>query len=642
MSAIDTPLPTVLDQSALIALADRVEAAASMLDAGMADAADRWARLPEVFDVAGADGAYALLSRPRMAAQGFKSVIEQAAMQMRETALNVLPPLRARRDSLAERIDAVGRRLATAIAGAEAAELAYAAAGGDGATSEAAAEASRARTPAWNARAAAESAVGDVEHEITRLRRDIEDAENDLASILRRLSGGDEVGSPWGGNVGISQDHWGASSSSYPGGSTTAIGLVDRLTASLSDASARRISWMGQADRDDVRAWVDGHPDFAAAVGMVDPERAHHLWKQLEPTSVGQLFSVAPFAIGNLNGIAASTRDRFNRESLRQMLADDDLRDDYRGQLERLEEELDKPGDVKLLSLFAETVDGSPRASIGWGDLDGADQITTLTHGIGEDLAMLEDWSGSASAMQEGVAAELRARDSSATTATVLFMEWDSGWIPEVEHIERPDNGAVRLSHLLNGFRANSPDAQLDLALHSLGTTMGTQMIADHPGLVRNAWLYGSAGINGQTAHELERQMAEGTLVVHATYAQGDGVFHGDRIAPVGRMGEHPVDPADIPLVRNFSSEGGLVGDPGCGEPVITARGAATDGHNSQRSDLPYYRMNPLQMFIDPGGALLNPWRPPAVGYLDPASQSFKQSVVGIADSVVTSRMKTQ
>ncbi|MFK0403249.1 alpha/beta hydrolase [Microbacterium sp. NPDC090225] len=631
--SVSEQLPTVLPPSALDALADRLDLAAGRIESAMTDAADRWGRLHEVFDVRGAEGAYDLLDRPARASQDFAEALHDARDRLASVARESLPDLLRRREALAARIEAVDVRATAAALDVAAAEARFVRARDAEDAETAMPRASRERLSAWADQHVAETAVGELEGEIARLRRDVEQVEEGLASSLRGISGGDTVSDAGGGAVGIAQSYWGASRALYPGAAGAAIGLEERFTRSLSDASARRISWMGRATRDDVRAWVESHPDFAAAVGMVDPAKAQRLWAQTEPASAAQLFALAPFAIGNLNGISSVVKNRFNRESLDRMLARDDLRGDYRAHLEKLEEKLDEPGGPKLLSLFQETVDGSPRASIGWGDIDGADQITTLSHGITEDLAAFPDWAHSAQTMQTEVA-----KRTAATTATVLFMEWDSGDIPEVEHIERPDNGAVRLSHLLHGFRAQNPDSQLDLGLHSLGTTMGAQMMADNPRLVSNAWFYGSAGISGHTARELERQMDAGELVIHATYAHGDGMFSGDRVAPVGRMGEHPVDPADIDGVRNFSSEGGLVGDVGNGEPVITARGDRTDGHNSQRSNLPYYRAHPLQVLVDPIGALLSPWQAPAVGYLDPDSQSFRQSVVDIAHTAETPR----
>lgn len=632
--SVSEQLPTVLPPSALEALAGRLDLAAEKIESAMTDAADRWERLHEVFDVRGAEGAYDLLDRPVRASQDFAGALHDARDRLVSVASEVLPDLRRRREDLAARIDAVNIRATAAALDVAAAEARFVRAR-DAEDAEAAMpRASRERLSAWADQHAAETAVGELEGEIARLRRDVEQVEEGLASSLRGISGGDTVSDAGGGSVDIAQNYWGASQSLYPGGAGVAIGLEERLTRSLSDASAKRISWMGRANRDDVRAWVDGHPDFAAAVGMVDPEKAQRLWAQTEPASAAQLFALAPFAIGNLNGISAKVKNRYNRETLDQLLAGDDLREDYRAHLERLEEELDKPDAPKLLSLFQETADGSPRASIGWGDIDHADQITTLSHGITEDLAAFPDWAHSAQTMQTEVS-----NRTSATTATVLFMEWDSGDIPEVEHIERPDNGAVRLSHLLHGFRAQNPGTQLNLGLHSLGTTMGAQMMVDNPKLVSNAWFYGSAGINGQTAHALERQMDAGDLVIHATYAQPEPTSPDDWVAPIGRMGEHPVDPADIDGVRNFSSEGGIIHDKPRGNgPVVTERGLATDGHNAQRSSLPYYRVNPGQLLLSPVWAALHPWEAPAVGYLDPDSQSFKQSVVDIAHAAENPR----
>lgn len=662
MSGIASTLPTVLAPAALEALADQVDSAASRLEADMEQAVDRWKRLPEVFQVSGAEGAYALLDGPGRAAGAFTEAMTAAAARLRDVAANELPALRARHDSIAARIGEVDAARAAAESRVARAESAYRAERADHPDASSASAASLARTSAWQHRNAAEAAVGEIEAEIARLRHDVEATENALAARLKGISGGDVVADAHGSSVGISQDYWGGMRTSYPGASGRSTGLEQRLAQALSDAAVSRIDWLGTADGNRAGAWVEKHPDFSSAVGLVDPERARRLWNDLVEHSLlapdgmaalrsgplaqfvaprsdadwqsgplAQLFAIAPFAVGNLNGISATVKDRFNRRSLEQLLARDDLREDYRTQLGALSARLEDD-DARLLSLFQETVDDSPRASIGWGDIDNADQVMTLTHGMAEDLASLGPWSDSARDMHDGLERELTARNSSATTATVLFLEWDSGWIPEVQHIERPDNGAVRLANLLRGFAANSPGAQLDVGLHSLGSTMGAQMIADNPGLVSNAWLYGSAGIHGQTAYELEQQMERGEIAVHAAMAAENA---DDWVAPVGRMGEHRVDPLDMAGVSEVGANGGLVGDLGSGdEPVITARGERTDGHNSQRSELPFYRMNPLQVLVDPGGAIFHPWDPPSVGYLDAEAESFRRTVLGMADSI--------
>ncbi|MFK3835241.1 hypothetical protein [Microbacterium sp. NPDC087868] len=91
--------------------------------------------------------------------------------------------------------------------------------------------------------------------------------------------------------------------------------------------------------------------------------------------------------------------------------------------------------------------------------------------------------------------------------------------------------------------------------------------------------------------------------------------------------------------VRNFSSEGGIVHDKPRGNgPEVTERGFATDGHNAQRSSLPYYRVNPGQLLLSPVWAASHPWEAPAVGYLDTDSQSFEQSVVDVAHAAENPR----
>lgn len=95
---------------------------------------------------------------------------------------------------------------------------------------------------------------------------------------------------------------------------------------------------------------------------------------------------------------------------------------------------------------------------------------------------------------------------------------------------------------------------------------------------------------------------------------------------------EHPVDPRTIGQSTDaatgytggrpdiFSSNGGWVEDYHSPEGE---RGERTEGHNSQRSTekiylLDFTRLNRLEIGIDDE----------AVGYLDPASQSYKQAIV--------------
>src|SRR5690606_13656441 len=134
-----------------------------------------------------------------------------------------------------------------------------------------------------------------------------------------------------------------------------------------------------------------------------------------------------------------------------------------------------------------------------------------------------------------------------------------------------------RLSQLLGGFARTNPDGQRNLVLHSLGTTMGVQAIADNPRLVDNAWLFGSAGISPEASGELPAHVDSSMLTVKATHADADWV------APLGRtdwLSEHPVDPRTVPGVVEFGSNGGFV--PGYGGSG--AMGEPTEGHNAHES----------------------------------------------------------
>lgn len=668
MTVAADSLPTVLASAPVEALGAQVKGAAARLRDGAEIADSHWGRLEEVFQLSGVDGVRQMLGPSVVAADYFYMAMESAQRALSDAASTTFPELERRRNQLASRIDEVNRSAEGARSAAAEAESAYWVAYNDDPHSETTTRARAERVTALHTNSRAASEESELIAEIERLRRDVEAAEEALASRLRGIADGDVVVGAWGEEVGISQDYWGAANAPYPGGPSATTGLEGRLTRALSDSASRRISWMARTDADNVRAWVEKHPDFASAVGMVEPDRARRLWNELASTSLrvedsvtasdsgvlaqfrapdsgsawqsgalAHLFAVAPFAVGNLNGVAAKERDRFNRESLRQMRERDDLSAAHREQLGELSELLNSNETrPQLLSLFQDSDDASPRASVGWGELDDADEIMTLSHGINEDLGSLGPWAESAARMHEAVSGALHDRDSAATTGVVLFMEWDSGDALNVQEIARPSNGAERLTHLLRGFEANAPGVQLDVGLHSLGTTMGTQMIADNPRLVSNAWLYGSAGINGQTAYELEKQIdgGRGPLTVHATYAQGSGFPADDFVAPLGRMGEHPVDPDDIPEVKSFSSAAGPVwGVDENGERTLVGHGERTEGHNSQRSDEWYYRYEGTRTdHITHEPSIV--WDDEAVGYLDPASRSFRQTVQELADSI--------
>ena len=648
MSAVDpSTVPNVLDASVAEGLGESVVSAATLLESTMASAIDRWGRLRELFDLAGAEGAFSLLDPARGAAAEYVTVMLEARSVLSDAAMYTLPTLKGRRERLLERVDTVNQQHADAISALSEAKSAYWSSYFADPDSPSTLNAYWERAFAENDEDSANSAVSELQQDIERLRSDIETEEGYIAGALGRISGGDVVRGAWGAEIRISQTYWGKAEYSYPGGPSSTSGLAPHVRQLLSDAAADRIAWLGSARTASAEDWLAEHPDFASAVGFVDTQRAARLFETLlaqstagadggwEAGPLAALFGLAPFAIGNLNGIPATVKDTFNRETLKDLLAGE-LSDEHREQLESLNDLLDDDDEdeegnagVTLLSLFLETDDASPRASVGFGDVDSANQITTYTHGIETDMASLSEWSMSANELKRNLDRELVESGISATTATVVFFEWDSGGTGNVWNIERPDGGAERMAQLLRGFEAVNPDAQLNLGLHSLGTSAGAQMIVDNPKLVDNVWFYGSAGITETTAKGLETLINKNWVNVYATHASDDF------IAPLGRLpaSEHPVNPIEIKGVEEFGSDGGMVAGYGYGPG--SEYGERTEGHNSQASTEWYYLFDGFDSLASPQGSVLVPVvDDEAVGYLDPASQSFKQSVMGLVAAI--------
>ncbi|MFE7844390.1 alpha/beta fold hydrolase [Microbacterium sp. NPDC057407] len=604
----------------------------------------RWGGLREVFDVRGAEGAHVVLDRPHEDAEAFATALGEARLVLEEAATVVLPPLRQQREALWRRIDAVNGQ-------AEAAEEEYAMV--DRAywsmlraepDSDAVDRLRWDRVGAAAARTRAFDEVTLLSEDIERFRELVEAEENLIASRLRAITGGDQVRGAWGTPVRVSQTSWGITDSPYPGAplaAGTTRTLAEHLQATLSRSVLSRIRWLADADPAAVRKWVTAHPDFPSAVGLVDPARAAQLWATLAAASnsvrgaggkpsrwvrgpLAQLFALAPLAIGNLNGIPAAHRNAFTRQGLTHLLANDDLTDDARTKLEELERVVKRDRDAALLSVFLDT-DGAPRASVAWGDVDAADQITTLSHGIDTDLGALGDWTGSAKRVRNELGKQLVVDGAVASTAVVLFMEWDSGRPTTVHGIDRPDAGASRFARLLEGFKQANPDAQRNAVVHSLGTTMAAQAIADHPTLVDNAWFLGSAGVSRDAADALAAQIGGGEIAVHAAHASTDW------IAPLGRStnlgSTHAIDPQTIRGVHPVGADGGFVADFGAHGAV----GEAVGGHNAQRSS------NPIFWRVDDVVATPRGTTPvfdtESTGYLDKSAESFMHLVVGLADA---------
>lgn len=262
--------------------------------------------------------------------------------------------------------------------------------------------------------------------------------------------------------------------------------------------------------------------------------------------------------------------------------------------------------------------DGKPRASLGYGDLDNADQIVTTTHGIETDLTSLDEWAG----IGRDLLRETN-RLGDANTAVIVFMEWDSGTAGNVWGVERPNAGAERLTALVGGFASQNPDAIYDLVVHSLGTTMATQAIVDNPDLFDHANFVGSAGISELSADALQDLIRSGKVEIFASHAGMDNIARWGQ-SDVLFNSEHPVDPLTI-LDRGheFSSEGGYV-------EGFDVEGLQTQGHNATYSTEFLYRWYNIES-VDIWG---NPiYADGSNGYLDRTSEAFMHVIVNLVEA---------
>lgn len=632
-------LPRVVEEAVLSDLGARLELIAGQTSRSMADVEERWRGLGEhdVFDVAGTEEVGSLLASPARDAGFFADALRTARDALSQAETEDFAPLRKRRAELEARIPTVVAEYETAADGSMRAEAEYRSAQRTEAGVHVLETTTWARVAAHQVLQSAEEALDDLRRDVQQFEEDVEEAEDRLSSRLRGIAGGTTVHDGAGSEVRVAQDFWGFVERAYPGApaaATTSRSLSEQLTHVLGRSTERRIEWLSKTDPRDATTWLKDHPDFLQSIAFVDAGRAARLFAEMAAASsaaedgewntgpLGQLMTVAPLAVGNLNGIPTAQRNLFNQKGLSRMLAQDDLDDGTRSQLGEVQSRLRQPLDddtmPSLLSLFPDA-DGSPRANLAYGDIDGATQVTTITHGLSTNLRSLPDWFSTGADLYSTLSNELDRTDHISDVALVLVMDWDSGDLPTVWGIDGPDAGAARLSETWKGIRQLNPGAQLNAAGYSLGTTMTTQAVADNPGLVSHVWLFGSAGITPQTGESLAEQIDAGRTAVSVTHADADGIAEWGRKSWLGSR--HSEDPREVDGVHVFGSDGGWV--PGFGSPE-GEYGEATDGHNARES----VGDEVVGWGAGPDGTLYPEFhRMEKTGYLDPWAESFKHLV---------------
>ena len=555
MTLDPTTLPEVIDPAVPSNLAGELTTIAADAGGSLERARECWTRLSEVFFVDGAEGLPFMLNGLAADASDFACALTTAQGVLSEAAATTLPELQRRRDELAARMTPVSEAM-------DRARKRLQAASGVGCTSVSEYPVDEEKTQALREYTAALHEYEAVEEEVRRFTDDVEAAEELLGSQLTQISGGDEVHGKDRRSLHSAQSFWGFADPAAPGSPRTTHGLADHLSRTLSAATERRVRWLSQAETNEAKAWLGDHPDFASAVGLIDPRRAAQLFDELASTSsadadgtwqsgpLSRLLVSSPLAIANLNGIALQ-RDAFARAGLAQLQSDDSLTPAAEEALNAVSGILQRDPRTMLLSLHLD-LDGSLRTTMSVGNPDAAVQTTTLSHGIATDTRNLEQWLKGASTLQSHLGLELESRGVRGDTSMVMFFEWDSGDWTTVQRMERPAAGATRLAALIEGFRVANPGSQQNLVLHSLGTTMGVDAVARHKGLVDNMWLLGSAGVTSHDGRALTEQLSAGQVTVHASSAPADG------IAPLGRIPElsqHDVDPRSLAGVDVFASD---------------------------------------------------------------------------------------
>src|SRR5690606_5505877 len=125
VSAVSTSLPQVVGAAAVEALVEQITTASTTVQSAMLEAQDRWERIPEVFDVTGAEGAEIMLDPPTASMQEFVTAMFEARRVLTDAATYTLPALKTRREELAARIISVNQDYADAQSDAQTAETAY-------------------------------------------------------------------------------------------------------------------------------------------------------------------------------------------------------------------------------------------------------------------------------------------------------------------------------------------------------------------------------------------------------------------------------------------------------------------------------------------------------------------------------------
>lgn len=322
-------LPNVIAAGVIDDLTSRASGNGDGVSAVVLDAQATWFLLGEVFHVKGTSGVPYMLNPIVANASDYRSALNASYRVGTEAEDFHFGPLRTRRQDLADRISAFAGVDALNVVGAEC-EGAYSNMKALPPNSPERAQAGDVFSQASNEYESLRAEYVAIKQEIAAFRKSLEDGEEAFASGLTGISGGTEVFSANGIEVNVSTGYWGERGNNRNLPPST---WEDALVAHLSTAVAERIEKLSAMDPAAAEAWVASHPDFPSAVGFVSPEEASSLFNSLAAEStkdengnwisgpLAALLAVAPFAIGNLNGVPVTEHDEFGNAYLDQLIS---------------------------------------------------------------------------------------------------------------------------------------------------------------------------------------------------------------------------------------------------------------------------------------------------------------------------------
>lgn len=318
-----------------------------------------------------------------------------------------------------------------------------------------------------------------------------------------------------------------------------------------------------------------------------DPAEVLRVWRA-HPELQDDLATAHPDIIGNLDGIPYDVRAQANRSHLESLLAGE-LPADRRDDLEAIMRALNAEG-LPRPALISFDPDGSAQvtAAIAHGDLSTASEINSLVPGMNSTVHDLASWGASARELNASVGPD---------AATVVWFGYDSPDLLEEPRMGRAIDGAAAFGSYLDGMRALSPDADINVIAHSYGSTTAAFAIGSQPdGHGVTAFIaVGSAGFPDDETVRQNLSDSRATQV-YATISEDDVTARIGRATAPG----HPVAPEHLPGVTVFDSDGG-VSRTGEDLPAATGHGALGPGAYLEPGSESFYNVAEIIRTGEPG-----------------------------------------